>query len=128
MTEQLNKKLLIIEDDDMLANLLSNHCVSQGFTVDIARDGEEGMKKISEMNPDAIIIDIVMPKKDGISVLKELHSKEPNSTRPIIVLSNSSDINHVATAVANKAAAYLVKSDQRLQSIVDTVKQKLGII
>jgi DNA-binding response OmpR family regulator len=121
------KKILIIEDNDTLATLLSNQLTEQNIAVSIARDGNEGLKKILEEKPDLVILDIVLPKKDGIAILEELHKSDPEDKTVVIVLSNSKDIEHIAGAAKHNVAAYLVKSDQDLQGIVGMVKEKLGI-
>ena len=117
--------ILIIEDDVMLQSVLKKQFENHGHLVATAGDGEEGLALMLTTNFDAIILDIVMPKKDGIEVLKEYRQKAPDSKVPIIVLSNANQMEYVAGAMASGAAAYLIKSDQQLSSIVNLVTQKI---
>lgn len=121
------KKILVIEDNASLSELLSKQLISEGFEILTAYDGKDGLEKIIKEKPDAIIIDILLPKMDGLKVLEEYRKADPKSSTPIIVLTNINDIEHVESAVQNKATAYLVKSDQSLQNIMDILNEKLGI-
>lgn len=121
------KKILIIEDNDNLATLLSNQLADQNISVSVARDGDEGLKKILSEKPDLVILDIVLPKKDGIAVLEELHKSDPEDKTTVIVLSNSKEIEHMAYAAQHHVTAYLLKSDQDLEGIVKIAKEKLNL-
>ncbi len=121
----LSYYILIIEDDVMLQSVLKTQFEKQGFQVATAGDGDEGLALMLTTNFDAVVLDMVMPKKDGIQVLKEYRLKAPDSKLPIIVLSNANQMEYVAGAMASGAAAYLIKSDQQLSSIVTMVIQKI---
>src|SRR3989339_839213 len=81
------KKILIIEDEDSLRDLITNHLSKEGFRTVAAANGEIGYKKIKEEKPDLILLDIVMPIMDGYQVLEKMY-KEKNKT-PVIIISNS---------------------------------------
>ncbi len=122
------KKILIVEDDPLILNILQQQFMGHDFSVDTAVDGEQGLQKYFAEKPDAVILDIVLPKKDGIQFLSELRTKAPTDNIPVIVLTNSNDMNHLANAVNFKVAAYLSKSDEQLKNITHVVKQQLNLI
>lgn len=121
------KKILIIEDNETLSELLSKQLLSSGFETIVASNGLEGLHKIKHEKPDAIIVDIMLPVMDGIKMLEEFRKDDPENKTPIIVLTNLNDIEHMEKAINNKAIAYLIKSDQSLQNILDILHKKLGL-
>jgi two-component system alkaline phosphatase synthesis response regulator PhoP len=121
------KKILLIEDDDMLSTILLNQLTGENLTVSVAHDGEEGLNMILKDRPDLVVLDIVLPKKDGIAVLDELYKREPNNNTTIIILSNSKDMSHIASATNHNVVAYLLKSDHTLPSIVQTIQAYLAM-
>ncbi len=122
-----NKKILLVEDSDELKILLSNQLAGEDITIIKAKDGEEGLEKVLSEKPDLIILDILMPRKTGIEMLNELHKQDPKDSIPVIILSNSKDMQHMAEAASHNVVAYLLKSDQELQKITSIVKEKLGL-
>lgn len=78
-------KILVIDDEDQLRDLLQKLLTREGHEICIAHDGEEGIANFHQFNPDLVITDIIMPKKDGIEVITELHQSTPKL--PIIVIS-----------------------------------------
>ena len=78
-------KILVIDDEDQLRDLLQKLLTRDGHEIFIAHDGEEGVANFHQFNPDLVITDIIMPKKDGIEVITELHQSNPKL--PIIVIS-----------------------------------------
>lgn len=118
-------KILIVEDDDMLLTALEKQFSSVGFTVVTARDGNEGFEKFFSENPDAVVLDMMMPRKNGTEMLKEIHEKAPQDTTPCIILSNANDMDKVTSAVDSKATAYLVKSEWQLTDIVQMVAKQI---
>lgn len=83
------KKILVIEDDPVMGvvcqRLLSRH----GFGVEIANDGVKGLERLPEFQPDAVLLDMMMPKKNGMEVLKAIRSQEAYQRLPIIVFTNA---------------------------------------
>jgi DNA-binding response OmpR family regulator len=121
------KRILVVEDDTALAGQLSERLVSAGFEVEVAIDGEKALQA-AEKKPDLIMLDILLPKMDGISVMKEIRSKtEWGIHVPIIIASNLNPnddkvINSVATY---SPIFYLIKSEHSLEDIVEKVKEVL---
>lgn len=120
-------KLLIIEDDAVLRKALGEYLNSEGFEVVYAEDGEIGIELIKSEKPDLILLDIVLPKKDGYQVLQE--SKENPETKhiPIVLLTNLGSISDVERALEMGATTYLVKADYKLEEVTGKVKEILGM-
>ena len=86
----INKKILIVEDDKSFLWILKQSFASEGFTVLVAEDGEAGLDLAEREKPDLILLDILMPKMDGITLSKKL--KQLNSGIPIMFLTNLKDV------------------------------------
>ena len=122
-----NKKILIVEDEVSLRNALCNKLAREGFSTLEAKNGEEGLEVALREHPDLILLDIIMPKMDGISMLKKLREDEWGKRVPVIVLTNLSDMEKVAEVAEGGAFDYLIKADWKLEDVVNKVKQKLNI-
>jgi DNA-binding response OmpR family regulator len=122
-----NKKLLIIEDDLVLQKALSDYLVTEGFEIKCAEDGEIGIKMAMTEKPDLILLDIVLPKKDGYSVLREVRENPTTKAIPIVLLTNLGSIADVEKALELGATTYLVKADYRLEEVTAKVKEILNI-
>ena len=84
-------KILIVEDDSVLSHLYQNAFSFQGFEVEMASDGKEGLEAASSLKPDLILTDIMMPNMDGIEMLKKIKAKPQTKNIPVIVMSNLSN-------------------------------------
>lgn len=104
-----NKKILIIDDEKDLALIFGKLLENHGYEVHIALDGKQGIESAMEIIPDAIVLDIKMPKKDGITVLKELRSDQRFADTPIIVLSAKGQLHEINMGLKAGASAYLCK-------------------
>ena len=124
MTADL-KKVLIVEDDFLLLEILSKKFIKSGFDVNIAINGEECMKVLKSRKPDIIILDIVMPVMDGFEGLQQMRSLAELSSIPVIVLSNLGREEDVQKAKSMGAKDFLVKSNFTTQEIVDKVSNML---
>ena len=82
-------RILLIEDEQILREILVKKCISEGFLVEAAEDGEAGLAKAKEMNPSAIILDILLPKMNGLDVLRALKKDDTLKSIPVLVISNS---------------------------------------
>lgn len=118
-------KILIVEDDKALSDVLREKFKNSGFSAFVAGDGIEGLVVAEKENPDMILLDILMPKMDGISMLKELRKKDWGKNIPVIMLTNLSDNENVAESMANGTFDYLVKSNWKIDDVVKVVKEKL---
>lgn len=121
---ETGKKILVVEDTKSYSMILSQTLMAAGFSVTTAGDGEEGLAAVKEEKPDLILLDIEMPKMDGITMAKRL--KEANIDVPIIFLTNMSDLKHISEATET-AADYIIKSDISVDGIVVRVKERLNL-
>ena len=84
----ISKKILIIEDDSSLRNVLQDKIKHEGFSVFTANDGQEGLETAIKEKPDCILLDVIMPKMSGIQMLKKLREHAWGKTVPVLLLSN----------------------------------------
>ena len=121
------KKILIIEDDEILSKALRDFLSADGFEVTIASNGEIGIKMAKEKCPDLIVLDIILPKKDGYEVIKELKKRSGNARNiPIVLLTNLGSFADVEKALRLGATTYLTKTDYSLEDIAKKIKETLN--
>jgi len=117
------KRILIVEDEKPLSHALKLKLTHEGYDVTIAGDGEEGMQIIAAKRFDLILIDIIMPKMDGFTMLSRL--KEKGNTTTIIILSNLGQQEDIEKAKEFGVKDYMVKSNTPISRIVEAVKTTL---
>ena len=120
------KKVLIIEDEELIYSLLQKKLSGEGYEVDVAVDGEEGLRKIREGKPDLILLDIVMPKKNGFEVMQETKENEGFEKIPIIIISNSGQPVELDKAKKYGAIDWLIKTEFDPQEVVEKVRAQIG--
>ncbi len=123
--EPKNTKILIVEDEAILLTALSEELRQAGFQVEGAKDGVEGLEKTSAYKPDLILMDLVMPRMDGITALKTLKANPETKDVPIVILTNLSDYDKISDALSLGAMDYLVKANYRLEELVTKIKTVL---
>lgn len=116
-------KVLIAEDDPFLQDILSDILKDDGLSVDTASDGEEALRKALENSYDVVLLDLLMPKKNGIEVLKEL--KKHAFKTPILVFSNMSTTVSREEAMKYGAKGFFVKSDMDIDEVVEKVRAQI---
>lgn len=124
----MSKKIVLItEDEPAMLNILTDKLHESGFETLQARNGEEGLHLALEHHPDLILLDILMPKVDGMTMMKTLREDSWGKTVPIIMLTNvSADTDEALQAIVkNQPAYYLVKSNNTLEEVVEKVKEVL---
>lgn len=121
----MRKNILLIEDDPTLAETLSVNLIAEGFHVFWARDGIEGLARAFQEKPDMILLDILLPKQDGLTVLAELRKDMWGKHVPVIILSNVHRPIDVAIAVSGNVYEYLVKADWKIEDIILRVREHL---
>lgn len=119
------KKILIVEDDIYLLEVLKNKFVVEKFTVFQAPNGKVGLEEAFRNHPDLILLDILMPVMDGMTMLGELRKDSWGKDVPVILLTNLSDERKVADAMQHGVYDYLVKADWNLSDVVKKVRSKL---
>lgn len=120
-------KILIIEDDKFYSKIYRKKFEVEGFQVETATDGEDGLTKMKSFQPDVVMLDIMMPKLDGFDVLEKVKADPQISHLPIIMMTNLSTQEDIDKALKNGAISYIVKSDFTPSQVVNHVKQKLNI-
>lgn len=123
----INKTILIVEDEALILRSLKDRFIKEGFTVFDASDGEKGLELALQNHPDIILLDIIMPKMDGISMLKELRKDEWGKDVKIIILTNLNYSEKVAEAMKNGVYDFLIKTDWKLEDVVKQVRDKLEV-
>lgn len=121
----MDKKILIVEDEQTLSKALAFKLTSEGFKVLQARDGEEGLESALRNKPDLILLDIIMPKMDGLTMLNKLREDEWGKDVPIFMLTNLSNAEDVDKATKKGVYDYLIKSNWKLGEIVAKIKEEL---
>jgi len=120
------KKILFIEDEPSLQKTLGTKLKNRGYEVVSAFDGEEGVKMASENEPNIILLDIILPKKNGFEVLCELKSRERTQKIPVIILTNLENIEEVEKALELGSTTYLVKANYNLDEIVEKIEKVMN--
>ncbi len=130
--DEIKKKvvLLIIEDEKILSDTLEEKLVLEGFDVIKAFDGDEGLKLALTDHPDLILLDLLMPKVDGITVFKKIREDSWGAHAPVVILTNVNSPSKVSEAMAvnsDDVFDYLVKTSTSLDSIISHIKKRLNI-
>ena len=120
------KKVMIVEDDEHISKVYEIKLAKEGYATSLAVDGEEAVTKITSEKPDLILLDLMIPKKDGFGVLEDIKKVPSLASIPVIVLSNLGQQSDQDRALGLGANEYLVKVDYPIQEVVDRIKGYLG--
>ncbi len=128
-TEKYPNKILIVEDEIVMMRALVDNLTQVGFGHLLqAKDGEEGLAIALKENPDLILLDIVMPKMDGLTMLKKLRESPSGKNTKVILLTNlTADDNITKSVIANEPSYYLIKANYSMNDVIEKVKNTLGI-
>jgi len=121
------KKILIIEDDQIVANIYRNKLSVEGFKVEIALDGESGMTTMKDFRPDAVLLDLMLPKVTGVELMKQMRADSDFAQMPIIVFSNTYLTNMVQEAWKAGATKCLSKSSCTPKHVIEALRSTLGM-
>ena len=123
------KKILIVEDDKYIRDLYVEILEDEGFYVENAADGEDAYKKIFHGGYDLVLLDIMLPKMDGLTILQKIKEETPpmQPNGMIVILSNLGQESTIAKAVALGARGYMIKSDYSPNQVIFRIKQFLGL-
>lgn len=122
----MTKKILFIEDEAALQQTTGDMLRSEGYEVLQALDGEAGLRMALQEKPDLILLDLVLPRKDGFEVLTQLRASPEMGNVPVIVLTNLEKSEEVERALQLGAPVYLVKLHYSLEEVLEKVKAALG--
>lgn len=118
--------ILIVEDEKEIRTILAQKLQKERFRTLEAGDGEEGLRVAEQHRPDLILLDLVMPNVDGMTMLRELRRTSWGATLPVIILSNLGDADRVAEAMAKHTYEFMVKTDWSLDDVVQHVRETLA--
>jgi len=119
------KTILFVEDEPNLQKAVGQFLEKEGYQIKSALDGQLGLEMAREFKPDLILLDLILPKKDGFQVLEELKKNEITKNIPVIVLTNLEEGTDVEKALSLGATTYLVKANYELDEVVKKIKETL---
>lgn len=119
--------ILIVEDDQFLASAYLTKFKNEHIQTTLARDGQEALTILETLLPDLILLDLVMPIKDGFAVLSDLKESERLKAIPVIIASNLGQEEEIQKGLAMGAVDYIVKSNTTLDEIVLKIRNLLAI-
>lgn len=127
-TTPAKRHILLVEDDEFISDVYTTKLTREGFEVERADNGEAALKKIHEHKPQLILLDLMMPVKDGFETLQELKADEDLKDIKVIVLSNLSQPEDKAKVKALGADDYCVKAEMSFQEMISKVKAFAGAV
>ena len=119
------KKILIVEDDRPILKSLMLKFENEGFEVHQALNGKEGLREALAVHPDILLLDIIMPEMDGMTMLEELRKDKWGKNAEILFLTNLSSPNHESKAEDHGVENYLLKADWSINDLVKKVNEIL---
>jgi CheY-like chemotaxis protein len=121
------KRILFVDDDLYIRDIYEEVLKSEGYVVETAINGEEGLAKLKVGGYDLVLLDVMMPTLDGIGVLEELQKNPPQQKNgPIILLTNLGFDPLVKSTKDKGVASYIIKADLTPRDLLDKIKQTLG--
>jgi len=126
MTDQKIIKILVVEDEQDLRDLYVQILQQEGYVVDNAEDGEKAYDKLSKNEYDLVLLDIILPKMDGLQILEKLAKINKMKFDKIVLLTNLGQDLVVAKALDYGVRGYMIKSDYTPEEIVNEIKGYLG--
>lgn len=119
-------RILIVEDDPLMSRMYQKIFTFEGFEVSLAYNGEEGFEKVVQEKPTLVLLDVMMPKMNGIQVLEKIKIDPTTKTIPVVMLTNLAGQQDAERALAKGAVKYIVKSEYEPKQIVNMVKEILA--
>lgn len=119
-------KILIVEDEEALSRVMAEKLKNGGYETEIARDGAAALPMARKFRPDLILLDLLLPKKNGFEVLGDLKKNTDLKNIPVIVLSNLDQDEDIKKAMAGGAADYFVKSQHPINEIIEKVGENMA--
>lgn len=120
------KKVLFIEDESVLQQAMGDFLSQDEYKLISALDGEIGLRLAKSEQVDLILLDMILPRKDGFEILKKLKSEEKTKNIPVIVLTNLEGLKDIDRAISLGATTYLVKTQYNLKEVVEKIKEIIG--
>lgn len=121
----MKPKILIIEDDTFIAELMAKILSRENFDVDLVTDGEVGLEKIKKQTPDLVLLDLVLPGINGFEILKKVKKDSKTKQIPVIIVSNLGTPEEVQKGLKLGASAYLVKATSLPDEMMEKIREVL---
>jgi len=118
--------LLLVDDDDFIRKVYGSAFAEQGFNVEYAVDGEQALIKIAEKLPDFVLLDLIMPKKNGFEVLAELQKLGTIKQLPVMIFTKLAQKEDRDRALSLGAVDYLIKDQVTIETMINRVRQILA--
>lgn len=125
LAEKNGKKICLVEDDALIQEMYKVKLLQEGYEVFTANDGEEGYKIISEVRPDLALIDLGMPKMNGVDLMKMMEANEDLAKTPVIILTNYDDDSTIDMVKGLQSRFYLIKALYTPAKVAGIVKEVL---
>lgn len=122
----MNKRVCIVEDEQSLRTALQKYLDQLGYTVDLAENGAVAMDVVQKNIPDIILLDILMPIKDGMSFLEDLRKTDWGKSIPVIILTNMNDLDKIALSLEKGIFNYMIKADSSLEEVSTRIESVLS--
>ena len=119
------RTILLVEDEELLANILKQRLEKEGFNVVLARDGEEALGILKDAKPDLLLLDIILPKVSGFELMSKLQEDPRYAKVPIVVVSNLGQEGDIKKGEMLGAIGYFVKAHLSIEELVERVKKFL---
>jgi len=119
-------KVLIVEDDPLMSRMYQKIFSFENYEIVQAADGEEGLEKAKTTNPTIILLDVMMPKMNGLQVLDKLKLDPATKGIPVVMLTNLAGQQDAETALAKGAVKYIIKSEYEPKQVANMVKEILA--
>jgi len=116
-------KVLIVEDDPLMSRMYQKIFTFEKYEVEVAGDGEEALVKVVDAKPTIILLDVMMPKMNGLQVLEKLKADPATKHIPVVMLTNLAGQQDAETALSKGAVKYIVKSEYEPKEVADMVKE-----
>jgi DNA-binding response OmpR family regulator len=116
------KQILLVEDDAFLVDIYTTKLNEEGFVVEVAKTGEEALKKLEKIKPDLILLDIVLPGIDGWEILKKVKADPKLKNIQVVILSNLGRKEEVEKGINLGSVKYLVKANYTPTEVVEEIK------
>lgn len=119
-------KILIIEDDPLMSRMYQKIFSFENYEVEMAHDGVEGLEKARTIKPTLILLDIMMPKMNGLQVLAKLKTDPDTKSIPVVMLTNLAGTSDAESALTHGAVKYIIKSEFEPKQVANMVKEILA--
>ena len=116
-------KILIVEDDPLMSRMYQKIFTFEEYDVILAEDGQEGLEKARSEKPTVVLLDIMMPKMNGLEVLEKLKSDPETKKIPVVMLTNLAGQQDAETALQKGAVKYIIKSEYEPKQVTNMVKE-----